>query len=186
MRSQARGDAGMPRVHHHQERPPRGMRQWRDVPSSTAGTAKPGLPALFSPIVLHFLPACARLRGGRPCGCPHGNGGAPAISPRLFPHPCEAASAWGLPWSTSACAGVLLPMACPTDTPLSDNNNNNSSSHRSSFNTWVESASPRPLGPGGARPPWRTPCLAPPTSPSLKEGTSDVTHKNVPWGCENK
>lgn len=91
--------------------------------SGTAGAARPGPPALFSLIVLYFLPAHAWLQGGVPVAAPMATAGCrpphPDISCLLFPCPPEAAPVQGLPLSTSPYVMVLLPMACPTDTPLS-------------------------------------------------------------------
>lgn len=89
------------------------------LPARPGQGCRPCSPRLFS---TSFPPA----RGSEvavPVAAPMATAGRrpspPAISRLLFPHPCEAASAQGLPQSTSACAGVLLPMACSTHSPLS-------------------------------------------------------------------
>lgn len=114
--------------------------------------------ALFSPIVLHFLPACA-LRWC-PHGCPHGNRVTAAIS-HLLP-------ARGTPGPPSVC--VLLPQ-----TPLPPQQQQQPSlatphSGRCHCGPWGRVV----LGHHGGHP-----ALCP---PSLMEGTSDVTQKKCALG----
>lgn len=145
---------GVPRERRHRERPLRGTWRWKDVPSGTASTARLGLPALFSPIVLHFLPACARLRGGVPAAAPMATAGhrpsPPAISRLLFPCLCEAASA--------ALAHLHLLRGPAPHGPSYRHpslNNNNNSSHRSSFGLGRHHRGPWgrvALGPRGGHP----------------------------------
>lgn len=106
--------------------------------------------ALFSPIVLHFLPACA-LRWC-PHGCPHGNSRVTAAISHLSSCPHAGLPARGSPGPPPVCLSF-----CHRHLSL---HYNSSSSHHLSLHTLLGAT----VVPGAVRcsPPWRTPCLVPP------------------------